>query len=56
VSHLEANKLDPRDRSAIEALITEFFDLLIVAQPSVWGNSSCGWRRESLGYRTRHKR
>jgi SnoaL-like domain len=26
MSHLEAVKLDPRDRAAIEALITEFFD------------------------------
>jgi hypothetical protein len=26
MSHLEAIKLDPRDRAAIEALITEFFD------------------------------
>jgi ketosteroid isomerase-like protein len=26
MSHLEAAKLDPRDRAAIEALITEFFE------------------------------
>ena len=26
MSHVEATKLDPRDRAAIEALITEFFD------------------------------
>ncbi len=28
MSHLEAAKLDPRDRAAIEALITEFFELV----------------------------
>jgi ketosteroid isomerase-like protein len=28
MSHLEATKLDPRDRAAIEALITEFFELV----------------------------
>jgi ketosteroid isomerase-like protein len=28
MSHLEAAKLDPRDRTAIEALITEFFELV----------------------------
>jgi len=28
MSHLEATKLDPRDRAAIEALITEFFQLM----------------------------
>lgn len=28
MSHLEAAKLEPRDRAAIEALITEFFELV----------------------------